>query len=397
MIELLSWIFLGCIAGIFTGLLPGIHVNTISLLVLLFASENNLHLVLFIVALSVTHSFLDFIPSILLGAPSDDTFLSILPGHHYFLKGRGLYAIKLTALGGLFAGVFSIFLIPFYGLFLIKFFSFFKFLIPVVLGLTLFLMVFSEEDNKKKLISLIVIFLASFLGIIVLRNLIEVQNGLFVVITGFFGLSNLLYSLTKKTFIKKQVFSYDSYNGKVIFLCTLISSIAGLIVSIFPGIGPSEASFLVQQFFKQISRSHYLIILGGINTVNAIFGFFSLYFIGKTRTGAALAVKSLLQLNDLDVLFILFTIIFAIGFSTILVYLISFKAIKLIEQINYFQLNLFSLIFVLMLATFLTNLIGLIVLVISTFIGLIPISNGIRRTHLMAFLIFPVLVFYLTN
>jgi TctA family transporter len=49
----------------------------------------------------VTHTFLDFIPSVFLGAPEGDTALSVLPGHRMLLKGLGYDAVKLSAFGSL--------------------------------------------------------------------------------------------------------------------------------------------------------------------------------------------------------------------------------------------------------------------------------------------------------
>jgi TctA family transporter len=52
-----------------------------------------------IIGCLVTHTFLDIIPSVYLGAPDADTALSVLPGHRLMLAGRGYEAIKCSALG----------------------------------------------------------------------------------------------------------------------------------------------------------------------------------------------------------------------------------------------------------------------------------------------------------
>ena len=83
--EILAF-FIGILAGIFTGLFPGIHVNLVSVFLIsispsLLKYTSPISLAIFIVSMSITHSFLDFIPSIFLGAPDEDSFLSILPGH----------------------------------------------------------------------------------------------------------------------------------------------------------------------------------------------------------------------------------------------------------------------------------------------------------------------------
>jgi len=59
----------------------------------------------FIIAMAITHTFLDVLPAIFLGAPDSDTALGVLPGHKLLLEGKGLIAVKLTVAGGLFAGL----------------------------------------------------------------------------------------------------------------------------------------------------------------------------------------------------------------------------------------------------------------------------------------------------
>ena len=93
LIEILLAIGLGILAGIFTGLIPGLHINLIGAIVVSFATKNPLGFPIYfavgIVAMSITHTFLDFIPSIFLGCPNEDTSLSSLPGHELLKQGKG--------------------------------------------------------------------------------------------------------------------------------------------------------------------------------------------------------------------------------------------------------------------------------------------------------------------
>lgn len=112
-----------------TGLLPGLHVNTVAAIVLAlqaslfafaaglfaWATPNLDDLAVIVAALIignvVAHTFLDYVPSIFLGAPEAETALSVLPGHRMLLQGRGLEAVKISALGSGAAAVLSILLI----------------------------------------------------------------------------------------------------------------------------------------------------------------------------------------------------------------------------------------------------------------------------------------------
>src|SRR3989338_7903949 len=116
--ELLIAILIGCFFGIITGLTPGVHVNLVAVLLVSLSGyflgfTSPIVLCTFIVALAVTHTFLDAIPSIFLGAPDADMALNVLPGHRMLLQGMGYEAVKLTVVGSLMALIFTVILIPF--------------------------------------------------------------------------------------------------------------------------------------------------------------------------------------------------------------------------------------------------------------------------------------------
>ncbi len=120
---------LGTAAGVATGITPGLHVNAVAAMVLAFqgslmaiatalfswASPSLENLLLIVAAMVVgnvvSHTFLDYIPSIFLGAPEAETALSVLPGHRMLLQGRGLEAIRLSARGSMAAALLSLALI----------------------------------------------------------------------------------------------------------------------------------------------------------------------------------------------------------------------------------------------------------------------------------------------
>ncbi len=99
----MQWVILascvGALLGCFTGLVPGIHANTIAILLfsLTIAIEDMLGLIsdkidvsiLIVVAIastSITHTFLNFIPGTVLGAPEENNALGVLPMHEMILR-----------------------------------------------------------------------------------------------------------------------------------------------------------------------------------------------------------------------------------------------------------------------------------------------------------------------
>ncbi len=114
--------------GTLSGLFPGIHVNTLALLLTaLYPSLESLLLPLIlsmsidplmlpvlissmIVAAAVVHSFVDFVPSIFLGAPDEESIFSMLPGHRLLLSGKGMVAVHCAAQGSLLGALISLIL-----------------------------------------------------------------------------------------------------------------------------------------------------------------------------------------------------------------------------------------------------------------------------------------------
>ena len=82
----------GVLFGIISGLTPGIHVNVVaSLMVAFYASaslgkELSLPISIFIVAVSITHAFFDYLPSLFLGVPTDEVY-ALLPGQRLIKVG----------------------------------------------------------------------------------------------------------------------------------------------------------------------------------------------------------------------------------------------------------------------------------------------------------------------
>jgi len=117
LLAVILFTLLGCMAGIVTGLVPGIHVNNVAALTLAFqsallslamwafgwAGPSAQQLIIIVCSLvignAITHTFLDFIPSVFLGAPDGDTALTLLPGHRMMLAGRGYEAVKCSVIG----------------------------------------------------------------------------------------------------------------------------------------------------------------------------------------------------------------------------------------------------------------------------------------------------------
>tara|TARA_B100000925_G_C22006382_1_gene473884 strand:- start:1412 stop:3100 length:1689 start_codon:yes stop_codon:yes gene_type:complete len=95
----------GAILGTFTGLIPGFHVNNVALIaVSLTPIAIGIGLPLdiiagMIVSCGMVHTFLNYIPSALVGAPDDNMALALLPGHRMLVTGQAAQGVAYSARG----------------------------------------------------------------------------------------------------------------------------------------------------------------------------------------------------------------------------------------------------------------------------------------------------------
>ncbi len=395
LIEILLFLFLGILFGTTTGLIPGIHINLVGILLVslsatIFFSINPIYFVVFISSMAITHTFLDFIPSIFLGCPDTDTELSILPGHELLKKGQGYEAIILTAYGSL-AAIFILVLIAFPSILILsKTYSFLQKIIPYLLiAVSIFLIVL----EKKKILAFFVFLLTGFLGWSVL-NLNSLKEPLLPLLAGLFGASMLIMTIQTKTTIPEQKIAKPKIRNKI--LKPLIGAlVASPFLSFLPGLGSGQAAIIGNTISKTDGKG-FLILLGATNTLVMGFSFVSLYIISRTRTGAAVAIQKIIGgLSPQILILILATVIISGILSFFLtIFLAKFFSQK-INKINYTLLSSMTLFILGLVILLFSGIFGLIVLIVSTITGIYCISLGVRRTQMMGCLLIPTIIFYL--
>ncbi len=398
LIEVILWLFMGIAFGTFTGLIPGIHINLVAVLVLSLSvsfliSMNPLFLIVFISAMAITHTFVDFIPSVFLGCPDTDTELSILPGHELLKQGKGFEAIILTCYGSL-AAIFLLIFISAPSVFLIsKFYSYIYKLIPYLLILVSLLLIFIE---KKKLNSLTVFLLSGILGwsVLNLNTSLIFKEPLLPLLTGLFGASNLFLSIKNKTRIPQQKVSSVKFE-KTFSRPIGGSLIASPLSSFLPGLGSGQAA-IIGNLISKTDRKGFLVLLGATNTFVMGFSFITLYIVSRTRTGAAVAIKSLLGSFNANILILILAVVLISGVISFFLTktLAKFSSGK-VDKINYKILSVWTLAFLAIVVLIVSKPFGLLVLLVSTLTGIYSINLGVRRTQMMGCLLLPTIIFYL--
>lgn len=400
-IELLIAVFLGCLGGIITGLTPGVHINLVSLLLLNFSGyllgfTEPITLAAFIIAMGITHTFLDAVPSIYLGAPDADEALTALPGHRMLMEGRGYEAVKLTVIGAfcclLLTVILSPILIPFLP-------AMSEYITPYIGWILLIVVIYmlTKENNVNKLMwNCFIFFSSGVLGILVL-NYPNIQQPLLPLLSGLFGISGLLLSLSTNTKIPAQRITEDIVIPNKVKAKTFIAAtFSGMLTGFFPGLGAAQAAIIATQIVGDIGNHAFMILTGGIGTVNFLFSLVTFYAIDKARNGVVIVVQELMGKITMNQFIALMGVVILAGaFSAWLALFCAKTFSSLIVKVNYRKLCIGVISFVSLLVLYFSGPIGLFILFISTSLGLIAPLANVNRSHAMGCLLLPVIMFFL--
>ena len=401
MIQVFAAVIAGILCGCFTGLTPGIHINLLSVILVslssfLLAYTSPVVLAVFIIAMAVTHTFCDSVPSIFLGAPSADTVLSVLPGHRMLLQGMGYEAVKLTVIGSLLSLLLVIMLIPLAIKFIPVIYEFIKPYMGFVIVLVAVLMITQESSVKKMAWGAFIFLLAGLLGMIVL-DFPGLEQPLLPMLSGLFGTSVLILSLSDNQEIPPQritdmVQLSSSKKVKAIGSAVFSGSLTGL----FPGVGSASAALVSTSIVGNIGMHGFLVLVGGINTVNFVFSLAALYTIEKARNGAVVAVLQLMDSTTLAQLSIfLFAALLAGGAAAFLALFFAKYFSRWLTKVDYGTICSIIIILILLITVFFTGFYGLIILAASTALGMLPQLTGTKRSNAMGCIMLPVAMFFL--
>jgi putative membrane protein len=392
--ELILALFLGIFAGTITGLIPGIHINLVAtiLLTFIFLTSFPITIVLiFITAMAITHTFVDFIPAVFLGAPDEDTGLGILPGHEFLLKGQGHQAIKLTVIGSAIAIFSLIILVPLFLFFIPKVYPFIERMLGLFLIWIAILLILHERESRIK--ATIIFLLAGFLGLATFN--LNLQQPLLPLLTGLFGASTIINSIRTRTIIPEQKIEKLALTKKELIKPTISTAIISPFCSFFPGLGSSQAAIIGSEIMGKLNKEQFLILLGSINTLVMSMSFVTLFLIQKSRTGAAATISQLTQINFQDLTTILITIAIASIIAIPLTLQISKIFAKNIHKIPYTKISIIILILLTTITIYFSGFLGLLVFITATFLGLTAIEFQTRRSFLMGAILIPTILFYL--
>jgi putative membrane protein len=391
-------LLLGMFSGIITGLVPGLHVNLITLLVVssvsnLFLGIPLVYVAVGIISLALTHSFLDSIPSVFLGAPDESQVVAVLPGHQFFLEGKGHLAVLLTLVGSLFSLILTILFIPIGFKILI---TVQKFISPYIAIILILVVIFLLILSKKFFLNTVFFLLSGIFGLLSFQLIHQTQI-LLPLLSGMFGVSTLLVSILGEDTSKKVKQTFPTkipLESSDIERVVSRSTIVGLLASFLPGFGSSQAAIVASVTMKEKTPKDYLLLVGGINTVNFAFSIVTVALLGKARNGAILGVKNILGTITTQQLLIFIPVLLMVGgLATILGIFLSKKVALILEKLPYTIVVLSVLWFLMMMVIFLSGLQGFLLLIISSALGLLAGYYGAQKNMLLGVLLLPVIIY----
>ena len=477
---LLFALFFGVAMGSLTGLIPGFHVNNVAL-ILLALSPVFLSwgiplsaVAAIIVSTGTVHTFLNYIPSALLGAPDGDTALSLLPGHRMLLSGNAPRGVAWSARGSQLGLFLSLPLIIVARIAFGDELGWYDYLRNIIFFLLLgisFLLLATETTrldwpkwmrklsmNKLATDSRFAGFLAAtgffllsgFYGWAVFslpaRSPVGIPDASLLLpsLAGLFGIANLLDIYATTSHIPPQNEDWTLPPAKPLVVPCFWSGVAGASMGVLPGMTASQATVLVMggrnvaakvqgkegygmdwetrrltemtdEELLEIALSEaeggvegpqtkqdleVIAILSAVNTAVTVMVLGFLYIIGRSRSGATLALKMMYPIDTWSSAeptadFVrLIAITVAAGLMAMPIMRVVGKGmLRLHAAIPLQQMVMGVIIFVSALVWFTTGFIGIGVLIIGTILGLIPPRVGIRRSHGMGIIIVPIMIY----
>ncbi len=392
MLEMAFAGFLGILLGIFTGILPGLHINTVvSILAVLSIKIEPIITACFLVSLSISHNFFEFIPAALFSAPKEGECLISRPSRKFVNEGKGRIPMKLSAIGALFSTIIFLFFVPFYVFILPILSSSIKNYIPFIL-LAVSLSICLKED--KKITAFLLFILSGILGYFTL-DVIKINEPMLPLLSGLFGLSGVYGGIKNKEKIPNQMKIYgNNISKKEIIKGSLSGIFASSLMGVVPAIGPSQASLFLSSNEKK-SIEEFFVSTGAVNTADVLMSITALYSINKARSGALEFVKSILSLGLSDVFILIFFSVLSAFASYFIFIKISDIFADNISKIRINRISLFILFFLIILITCISGLLGLFIAFLGSALGYLCSKKDVRMSNLMGCLVVPTIIFYI--
>lgn len=417
MITVLLSSVLGAAMASMFACVPGLHVYNVIGPILICAHGSNVPpemLVPFIVGMIVAYSMLSTIPSVLLAAPDESAVFTVLPGQKYLMNGRGLEGVVIAAAGGLGALLLLVLVVgpvaP----------RAFPILHAVIRGHTHWMlwcvicfMLMSEWPKGRRLAEpgwraflaswrstgagLLTFLLSGLLGFILFyRSPVSVEASFQNLMPAFVGLFTvpwlLLNSVSGVRIPTQQLSCSSDLTAGPLLKGILAGGLGGGFAAFVPVVTGGVGGFLAGHATALRDDRAFLVSQGSSRLAYYVGGVLLLFVPGLhiTRGTGARAVQSVYAASSWpDYYMVLGAIAVSGAMSFLLVAPLSRATIRLIERRGYRQISRMAMVVVLLIVLGSTGCTGLLIMVVSAGIGLIPVLFGSRRMNCLGIILLP--------
>jgi putative membrane protein len=377
--ELSAGFIAGVLMGLASGLLPGLHANTVVSAIANSGIDGSMMAVV-IISLFPANLITAFIPAIFFGVPEESTVVATLPGHRMLLAGKGLLALKAVLLSCGFAALLSC------ALFFISLDAF-----PVVYSalrehmeyVVLLLSGILILRSKNKALSLFFFLVSGMLGLFSLNS--SMEDPFLPLFSGMFAMGTIL-NYRKKDMPEQK----DGRVGLSFLKFSAIGVFLGMIADLLPGISSPSQVATFSSLALPMNSIGYLAALGSISVSEAVFSLATTASIGKSRIGTTVWLSKFIDIeNNLLLLISLFLISSAI---CVLVLFLLRKKVAMIGSMDFSKMNMILAAYLFILTFLLSGITGIAVFLVASGLGWVAFRSGVERTMLMGAVIVPTLL-----
>ena len=417
----LAFAVCGVALGTLTGLLPGLHVNSVAFLLVGVAPSIDGPpgaVGAAILAAGVVHTFLSIVPGLVLGVPDAATAPGALPGHRLVLAGRGREAIRLSAVGSGVALVGAVAVALPLSRVVAAGREWLLAALPVLLALVAALLIFAEPTRRARLGGLLCLGVATALGFLTLdlpATGVLTPTGaasmLAPIFGGLFGAPILLDAVDADGAIPPQEGTALGLSGSETLRAALAGVGGGALVGYLPGVSAGVAAVLAlggaggSGPAGRGSDRAYVVATSGADTATAVFAVASLAVLGAPRSGVTVALSSLAAGGSsaatsasasagasapIPLAEMLLVIVLAAGLGIAILLTIGERYLLVVRRLPRRPLVLGVLGLLFALAVGFAGALGGAVFCLAAVVGLLPPRVGARRVHLMGVLFGPI-------
>ncbi|WP_276272187.1 tripartite tricarboxylate transporter permease [Haloarcula litorea] len=383
----------GVCLGTLSGLVPGLHANTLALLLAAVAGDvpgPRLLVGAAMLAAGVTHTFLDVVPALALGVPDPAMAAGALPSHRLVVEGRGREALRLSAIGSGGAVLLAAPLAVPVTAAMQRVYPFVSAHLSLFLAGIAALLVATEGGVRPRVGAVLTLAASGGLGHLLLdarvSSALPVADVLVPLFSGLFGAPVLLAAIEGEG-VPPQAGPEVTTPPRSLAALTAVGTLCGAVVGYLPGVSSAVAATLALGLTASGGPRAFVVTTSGVNTATAVFALFALVALGEARTGVLVALDR--AAVPLAVPALLTATAVAAGVAALLVPTLGDRYLRTVGRLDPRWLSVTVLGGLVGLSALFAGAVGVGAFGVATLVGHLPPRFGARRANAMGVLLVP--------